>query len=207
MKLIAFFLGEWVYVPYSRLVSWRLRRLGIRVGSGFRVEGVVRIKIRGLASNIQIGNDVAFLGDVDLRNRENGTIRIGDRCRIDHGVRLVAARNATFSLGEDSEIGLYSVVNCGADVTIGRLCMISGFAYLQSSNHGFKREIPIKQQDHVRAPIRIGDDVLLTSHVTVLPGVSIGNGAVVGAKAVVTEDVPPYSIVVGVPAKPIGERR
>jgi acetyltransferase-like isoleucine patch superfamily enzyme len=206
VRLLAFFLGDWVYGPYSRLVAWRLRRRGVRVGARLRVEGALRLKIRGRPENIRIGDDVMFLGDADLRNRENGRILIGDRCRIDHGVRLVAAREATFSLGEESEIGLYSVVNCGADVTVGRWCMISGFAYLQSSNHGLRRDQLIKRQDHVRAPIRIGDDVLLTSHVTVLPGVTIGDGVVVGAKAVVTEDVPPYTVVVGVPAKPKGER-
>lgn len=206
MLLLAFFLGDWVFGPYSRLVALWLRCRGVHVGKGLRVEGAVRLKIRGKAANIRVGDNVSFLGDIDIRNRENGAIVIGNGCRIDHGVRLVAAREATFSLGDESEIGLHSVFNCGADVTIGRLCMIAGFVYVQSSNHGMRRNTPIKRQEHTRAPIRLGDDVWVAAQATILAGVTIGDGAVVGAKAVVTEDVAPNAIVVGIPAKPRGER-
>lgn len=62
------------------------------------------------------------------------------------------------------------------------------------------------EQPFSRGPIVIGHDVWLGSAVTVLSGVEIGNGAVVGASALVTEDIPPYAIAVGVPAKVIGMR-
>lgn len=206
MRLLAFFLGEWVYVPYSWAVKLALRARGVRVGRRFLMQGVPRLRLRGKASNLVIGDGVTFTGDVDLRNREDGRIVIGDRCRIDHGVRLVAARGATLSLGEETEVGLYSVFNCGADVTIGRGCMVSGFVYIQSSNHGMRKGEFIKRQPHVFEPVRIGDDVLLASHATVLAGVTIGDGAVVAAKAVVTKDVPAGHIVAGIPAHSMGER-
>jgi virginiamycin A acetyltransferase len=56
------------------------------------------------------------------------------------------------------------------------------------------------------APIAIGDDVMLYNEVVVLPGVTIGDGAVVAIRAVVTRDVPPYAKVAGIPARVIGER-
>lgn len=206
MKLLAFVFGEWVYRPYSLGIRLVLRWRGVRVGRNFLVQGIPRFLIRGKAENISIGDNVTFLGDVDIRNREDGAIQIGDGCRIDHGVRLVAARKAVLRLGEKTEIGAYSLFNCGASVTLGRKCMVSGFVHFQSSNHGTRRGIDIKDQPHTYAPIDVGDDVWVGANVTVLPGVSIGNGAILGAKAVVTENVASNTIVVGIPAKPRGER-
>ena len=57
------------------------------------------------------------------------------------------------------------------------------------------------------APVIIGDRVFLGARAIILPGMTVGEGAVVAAGAVVTHDVPPYTIVGGVPARPIGERR
>lgn len=206
MKLLAFFFGEWVYRPYSVLVALVLRSRGARVGKGLLIMGVPRIRLYGKPEHLVIGNNVTFTGDVDLRNRENGRIVLGDGTRIDHGVRIVAARDGGLVLGEKSELGLYSVLNCGALVTIGRKCMISGFVYIQSSNHGMKRHEFIQDQPSVLEQITIGDDVLIASHASVLAGVTIGNGVVVAAKSVVTKDVAPYSIVAGVPAVVKGER-
>lgn len=206
MKLLAFFIGEWIYGPYSALIALSLRLRGARVGRGLLMMGVPRIRLRGKASNLVIGDNVTFTGDVDIRNRENGRIVIGDGARIDHGVRIVAARDGGLILGEKSEIGLYSVINCGALVTIGRKCMISGFVYIQASNHGMKRDEFIQDQPSVLEPITIGDDVLVASHASVLAGVTVGTGAVVAAKSVVTKDVAPYAIVAGVPAAVKGER-
>jgi len=206
MKFLAFLLGDWVYRPYSALIAAILRFRGAKVGRNFLIQGVPRVWLRGQVSRLVIGDRVTFTGDIDLRNREDGGIEIGDGCRIDHGVRLVAARGATLRLGQETEIGLYSVFNCGADVTIGKKCMISGFVYVQSSNHGMKRDKFIKDQPHVLEPISIGDDVWIGGHASILAGVTIGDGAVVASKAVVNRDVAPYAIVAGVPAEQKGVR-
>jgi acetyltransferase-like isoleucine patch superfamily enzyme len=84
--------------------------------------------------------------------------------------------------------------------------LFAGFCYVQSSNHGIRKGQPIKDQPHTYGPIAIGRDVWLAGHVTVLAGVTIGDGAVVGAKAVVTRDIAPFAICAGIPAKAIGER-
>jgi acetyltransferase-like isoleucine patch superfamily enzyme len=56
------------------------------------------------------------------------------------------------------------------------------------------------------SPVTIGDDVMIYSDVVILPGVTIGDGAVVAVRSVVTGDVEPYTVVAGVPARKIGER-
>jgi acetyltransferase-like isoleucine patch superfamily enzyme len=69
-----------------------------------------------------------------------------------------------------------------------------------------RRDVSVLQAPIVTAPIAIGDDVMLFNDVVVLPGVTIGDGAVVGIRAVVTRDVPPYARVAGIPARIIGQR-
>jgi len=179
---------------------------GIEVGKGFYVEKTPILRIDGKAKNIKIGTNVKFMGEVELKVRENGKILISDNCKIDKDVRLLAANDATLSIGENSGIGAYSILNCGADVSIGKKVLLAGFVYVQSSNHAMDKSKFIKDQGHTYGKIVISDDVWLASHVSVMPGVTIAKGAVVGSKAVVTKDVAEYKIVAGVPAKEISER-
>ena len=121
--------------------------------------------------------------------REGEYISIGDHCLINHNNLIQAGKSAAGSI----TIGNY--VHTGANV------VMLGF------NHGFyTREIPTKEQDYFEAPIVIGDDVWIGAGAIILAGVTIGNGAIIAAGAVVNKDVPPYTIVGGVPAKVIKER-
>lgn len=77
---------------------------------------------------------------------------------------------------------------------------------LTSTHNSNRRDIPIREQGMFRAPVRIGTDVWIGARVIILPGVTIGNGAIIGANSVVSKDIPPNTIVGGVPAKFIKER-
>ena len=65
----------------------------------------------------------------------------------------------------------------------------------------------MKEQGVTRGTVKIGNDCWIASHAVILANVTIGEGSVIAAGSVVTKDVPPYSIVAGVPAKVIGSRR
>ena len=91
-------------------------------------------------------------------------------------------------------------------MTIGKGVLIAGFCYIQSSEHGIARSIPIREQPHHLAAIIIEEEAWLAAHVAVLPGVTIGTGAVVGAHSVVTESLEPFSINAGIPARRIADR-
>jgi len=80
------------------------------------------------------------------------------------------------------------------------------FVYIVDSNHGIQKNVPMNQQPNSSQPIQIGNDVWIGAQAAILSGVSIGDGAIVATGSVVREDVAPYSIVGGVPAKVIGER-
>lgn len=108
--------------------------------------------------------------------------------------------------GKNIHIGKQVFINCcchfqdHGGVYIGDGTLIGSHVVLATINHNL---IPDKRADNHPAPIHIGKNVWIGSHATILPGVSIGDHAVVAAGAVVTHDVPAMSVVGGVPAKVI----
>ena len=113
---------------------------------------------------------------VELASLPGGTLRIGDRTYINSGVSLCAARS----------------VQIGCNCAIGNMTLIMDTDFHSVGDHA---------QSPEPRPVVIEDDVWLGARVTVLKGVTIGRGAVVAAGAVVTKDVPPRTLVGGVPAK------
>lgn len=128
----------------------------------------------------------------------------------DCGKEINIERHARFS--KDLKIGNYSGI--GKDtyvpggVTIGKYCMLGPEIVFYTQNHNFSRtDIPMCQQGFGSfKPITIEDDCWLGRRVIILPGVTIGHGSIIGAGAVVSKDIPPYSVAVGNPARVIKSR-
>jgi acetyltransferase-like isoleucine patch superfamily enzyme len=114
----------------------------------------------------------------------------------------------TLSLGDKSVLARDVSINCYLDVEIGDSALIADAVYISDFDHKFTDlAIPIKDQGIAKSRVRIERDVWLGTKVTVLRGVRIGEGAVVGANAVVARDLPAYAIAVGAPARVIKDRR
>lgn len=113
---------------------------------------------------------------------------------------------------DDVSIGKYSYVNTLSSIencTIGNYCSISSGVWICPAEHAIRHRSthPFAADNTVkRAPVVIGNDVLISLNAIILSGVTVGDGAVIGAGAVVTKDVQPFEIVGGVPAKHIGWR-
>lgn len=183
-----------------------LRLRGVKVGKRLLLSGFPKLKVRGEASNICIGNHVTISRGLDLRNRENGKIIVDDFVVIDSNVRLVAAREGTISIGEESSIGSYTIINGGGNVSIGRKVLIARNVSINANDHKHSRQLNIRDQGFTHSDVLIEDDVWLGANVCVNKGVVIRRGSIVGANAVVTRDTEEFSINVGVPARKIGER-
>ena len=131
--------------------------------------------------------------------RLDGFALIYPGARLSHTYGIRAGRGLAINGGAflDGRGGL----TLGANVLVGPNALL-----LSSQHHWTDPTLPIVAQGHVLAPTTIGDDVWIGGNVTITPGVSVASGTVVGAGAVVTADTEPYSIVAGVPARPIGTR-
>lgn len=129
---------------------------------------------------------------------------------------LVVGEHSTIASGcvvrGDVRIGAHSSLNAGA-VTIGRVTIgngvrIAGYAVLVGEDHVFEQlDVPIALQGLTSDGVVIDDDVWIGANVTVVDGVRIGAHSVVAAGAVVTRDVPDWSVVAGVPARILRDRR
>ncbi len=132
--------------------------------------------------------------------------RIVAACGENVNIERYAVFTPGLSIGSNSGIGVrcevYGPVRIGNDVMMGPEVVI----YTRNHRHD-QKDIPMRCQGlEMEKPVTIGNDVWIGRRAMILPGVEIGDGAIVAAGAVVTRSMPPYSIIGGVPAKVIGMR-
>ena len=128
-------------------------------------------------------------------------MQIGKGSRIHIGARFFYPAN--IKIGEDSIIGDNVFLDGRDKLTIGNHVDIASSVMIYNSEHDINSD-DFQAKD---GPVEIGDYVFIGPRVSILPGVKIGKGAVVAAGAVVTKDVEGFTVVGGVPAEVIGERK
>jgi len=143
------------------------------------------------AAGIKIGNEVDIYRDVRLDARGQGNkICIADQVALERGVDIrVARENCCIEIGESTFIGPYTCISGPGDVKIGKDCLIaahSGIVAITSLQVSYRRS----GSKELPAGIVIEDDCWLGYGVKVLDGVTIGQGSVIGAGAVVTRNIP-----------------
>lgn len=126
----------------------------------------------------------------------------GHEVNIERGARFAS----DVKLGDCSSIGIRAYIEEGTE--IGNFVMMGPDCAVFTRNHRYDRtDVPIcVQGGGDREPVRIGDDVWIGAHVTILPGADIGNGAVIGAGSVVRGKIPPMVVAAGNPARVVGMR-
>lgn len=142
-------------------------------------------KVHLINTNIAMGRNVTLYPDVMFWG--DGPITLGDNVTIGNGTVIYASKSG--------------------GVTIGNNTNIAAQCYIIDMDHSVQADRLIAKQSNKIDPVWIGEDVWLAANTTVLRGSQIGNGAVIGAKALVKGKIPENAIAVGVPAKTIRLRQ
>ena len=126
---------------------------------------------------------------------------VGGRAHIYPGVKIWAPWN--LDIGEEAGIANGVTLYSQGKITIGKRAVISQGSHLCAGTHDFNDPgMPL-----ITKPITIGDHAWVTAEVFIHPGVTIGEGCVIGARSVVTKDMPEWTVCAGFPCKPIKERK
>ena len=162
-----------------------------------------------IADNTTISNNVRFEGACKECLKIGNFVTIGS-CAILECWKNYKGYNyhPTISIGDYSSIGEYSHISAIDNVTIGNGVLTGRFVYISDNNHGGSsiEELQKRPSERIltsKGPVVIKNNVWIGDKVSILSGVTIGEGAIIAANAVVTKDVESYSIVGGVPAKKI----
>lgn len=163
----------------NRLFSLAVARSFLAFGRGSILE--LPVLIHG-AERISLGRDVLIGSDSWLHTRGSGTL---------------------LEIGDGTRMSGHCVLSAVEHVRLGRSVLLGRNVYIADHNHGMSApDAPILAQELEQvSPVVVEDGAWLGQHSVILPGVTIGRGAVVGANAVVVEDVPARSVAVGVPAR------
>ena len=132
-----------------------------------------------------------------------GRLEVGAGTLFEPHVWITAPESARVRIGEGSFLNIAVMVASTELVEIGDHCMFANGCFVTDGNHRFDDpDQPVTWQGFSsKGPTRIGDNVWCGANVVVTSGVTIGERSVIGANSVVTEDVPPFSIAAGVPAR------
>ena len=145
---------------------------------------------------VSIGSGFSLFmpGPGELHVGRNVEFRRDCRIEMDHGSRVV--------IGDDTQLTYDVLIQCTGQVTIGSGCLFANGASIVDSKHAFRDQTKrLREQDLEFEKLTIGDDVWVATKATI--AADVGDHAVVAAHAVVTKPVPAWTLVAGVPARPI----
>jgi acetyltransferase-like isoleucine patch superfamily enzyme len=165
------------------------------------------------ARHLTVGKDFIIEDFAEVNCMASKGVVLGDRVTIGK-FAVIRPTNAYggemgigLKVGNNSSIGPFAYIGCSGYIEIGDNVIMGPRVGIYSENHLFDNlEVPIKEQGVKRGFVKIEDDCWIASNVNILSGVTIGKGSIIASGSIVIKDVPPNSIVAGVPAKVIRKR-
>ncbi len=134
---------------------------------------------------------------------EDGRLEVGEHALFEPGVWITIADGGRVTVGEGCFLNKNTMIAAEGEVTIGDHVMFANGCFVSDASHAYDRDdIPVTWQGFTsKGPTRIGSNCWFGVNCVVNTGVTIGDRCVIGANSVVTEDLPPFSIAAGAPAK------
>ncbi len=185
----------------SRLYPRLLGACGRNVFFGHGVTLRHPHKIR-LGDNVVIDEGCVL----DAKGRNNHGITIGSRVFIGR-FTSVNTKDGDIVLEDEVNVGTFCTIFSASRVVVGARTLIAGYSYLIGGGHEFNRsDVAVSEQARPSRGIAVGPEGWIGAGVSVLDGVTLGRGVVVGANAVVTKDLPDYAVAAGTPATVLRQR-
>jgi len=191
------------------VIAGAFRKLRRDLGHGLKprvlLERVTRYTAELAAAKLYLrdvtstGSGVRCLGRPRIVN--HGTMHLGSHCLLRSvivPVELTCEEGATLSIGDDCFLNYGVSIGCTNRIELGEHCDIGPYCMIIDTQF---HDLHDRSKRPPGVPTIIERDVWLGAKVNVMPGVRIGRGSVIAAGAVVTRDVPPFSVAAGVPAK------
>ena len=191
-----------IYVRTAvKILRGGVMRLFLKQAKGLFLVGK-HVKITH-GKHILCGKNVKFEDYAEIQGLCKDGLFFGDYVTISRGVMIRPSSyyggdlGAGLIMGEHSSIGPYGYIGCSGKIIIGKNVMFGPKCSLFAENHNFSdTEASIKSQGVNQKGITVEDDCWIGSNVTILDGVTIGRGSVIGAGTLVTKDVPSGSVVI-----------
>ena len=186
-SLIAW-LSIWIgYKRGPRLMSWLRQRWVI---------------LRHPLADIHFGRDVYVGPRFSLFIPGSGRFIVGDGVEFRRDFRAEISEDGSVTIGNGTRFTYSVLVQCSTSIEIGERCMFGQTTIVVDGQHRFRDlSRPMLDQGYDFKPIRIEDDAVITTKCTIMA--SVGRRAFIGANSVVTREIPPYTVAVGAPARPI----
>lgn len=171
----------------------------------------IKNEIKKMILRYRFGQKIDYQMPLSIHEEVNlQNVKFGKYCQVAHHAEI-----ANSSIGDRTSIGRYTKIQAA---TLGKFCSISWNVTIGATSHpldrlsthafSYRRQFGIVNNDIEikKGKVIIGNDVWIGCDVVIMPGVNVGDGAVIGAGSIVTKDVAPYSIIVGNPGKKIRNR-
>lgn len=147
---------------------------------------------------VDFGEGVVFSGPIRCTG-VTGSISVGDRTLLGPNIGLAVADGGQIHIAGDVSINQGSILSARHRISIGSGTRIGDHCSIRDADHHLS-DTPIATSGFVGAPVTIGNNVWIGRLVTIMPGITIGDGAVIGAHSLVTRDNPANAIAFGTPA-------
>src|SRR3954469_590502 len=157
---------------------------------------------------IHIADDVVVDDNclLDAKGGDGSGIHIGSRVFIGRN-SILSCKGGRIEVADGANIGFNCEVFSASRVRIGARALVAAYCYVIGGDHDFSDPArSVLDQTRVSAGVSIGDGAWLGAGAKILDGVTVGAGAIIGAAAVVREDVPPGAVAVGIPARIVSSR-